>query len=175
MKSVIAGLLLAAPLMANAYSIAPDVLDFNPNPLISSGGAYHYSHNLTDNAGYNPLDAITNFQLELKFADAGSDLLDFTYINYGTTSNLWTADGGALFYNWSYASLTTDATANGLLQIKDGILDVTVSSLFGSFYLDKSTLTAEAKSANVPEPSSIALLAAGLLGIAVMRRKSKMS
>jgi hypothetical protein len=65
MKSVIAGLLLAAPLMANAYSIAPDVLDFNPNPLISSGGAYHYSHNLTDNAGYNPLDAITNFQLEL--------------------------------------------------------------------------------------------------------------
>lgn len=175
MKSFIAGLLLTAPLMANAYSIAPDVIDFNPNPLVTTGGSFTYSHNLTDNAGYNPADIITNFSLQLQLKDYGSDWFDVAYINYGTSANLLSADSGALLYNWSYASLTSNATANGLLQIKDGILDVTVSSLFGSFYIDKSTLSAEAKSASVPEPSSVALLAAGLLGIAIMRRKNKAS
>lgn len=173
MKSLAAALLLATPILANAYTIAPDVIDFNPNPLVTTGHSFSYSHNLTDNAGYNPLDNITNFQLTLKFADASSDWFDLALIDidYAPT-NVAGSDAFTGFFNWSYASLTTDATANGLLQIKDGVLDVTVSSLLGNFYLDKSTLVATAKT-TVPEPSSVALLAAGLLGIAVMRRKSK--
>lgn len=173
MKSIVAGLLLSAPLLANAYSIAPDVIDFAPNPIVNPSSPYHYVHNLTDNAGYNTADAITDFTLSLELKNINDGFLDIAYINLGNVSNLWTADSGtALWGNWSYANIVTGANANGLFQLTDGILDVTISSLLGSFELDKSTLTAQAKSTSVPEPTSVALLAAGLLGIAVMRRKS---
>lgn len=173
MKSIVAGLLLSAPLLANAYSIAPDVIDFAPNPIVNPSSPYHYVHNLTDNAGYNTADVITDFTLSLELKNINDGFLDIAYINLGSASNLWTADSGtALWGNWNYANIVTGANANGLFQLTDGILDVTISSLLGSFELDKSTLTAQAKSTSVPEPTSVALLAVGLLGIAVMRRKS---
>lgn len=68
---------------------------------------------------------------------------------------------GALGFN-SLASLN----ANGLLQVK-------VWSLLGDFRIGNSTLNVTtADAVSVPESGSIVLLALGLLGLAVLRRKS---
>lgn len=56
----------------------------------------------------------------------------------------------------------------------DGTLFVKVTSTLGDFFVGKSTLTVVTKDAapvNVPEPSAILLLAMGLLGLGIMRKK----
>ncbi|MFT3929886.1 MAG: PEP-CTERM sorting domain-containing protein [Spongiibacteraceae bacterium] len=166
-KTLIAGLLATLPLLANAYT---QTIDFNPDPKITWLSTYSYTHDLTTDGFIPGTNTIAGYSLKIDlYNDAG--MLDAIYINQPGI----TGDSAALLYNWTYASLTTGDSYQGVASINsNGLLNVSLTSLLGTFFLDSSTLTAkEGSSQAVPEPTSVALLAAGLLGIAVMRRKSQ--
>ncbi len=170
MKGFIAALMLSAPMLANAYTWT-NVVDFNPDPQITPSSSFSYAHDLTT-SGFNPaIDTATDYDLTIYLTDSGRDWFDVVRVDQPGS---WFTDGGGAFFNWSYASVTTEASYSGLVRLNDnGILNITVESLFGSFYLDASELvvTGNQGGASVPEPNSLALLAAGILGIVVMRRK----
>lgn len=172
MRSLIAGVLLAAPMIANAYTWDQSI-DFNPDPKLTWLSTYTFSHDLKTD-GFNPgIDSISSYSVTIDlYNDDGK--LDAIYIDQPGVS----ADSGALLYNWSYASLTAQGSYQGVASLNtDGLLSISLTSLLGTFYLDSSELKATgtqgATTHAVPEPTSAALLAAGLLGIAVMRRKQQ--
>jgi hypothetical protein len=168
MKALLTALLVVAPVLANAYTW-DDTVDFNPNPKVTPFNSYTFSHDITDNGFVVGSDLVTGYDLTINLMNDNNTLLDVVTI---VTPDYWT---GAGLFNWKYDSLT--ASYQGVSAINaDGKLEVTISSLFGSFYLDSSVLHAwgdKASAANVPEPTSVALLAAGLLGIVVMRRAAR--
>lgn len=174
MKSFLAALLIAAPALAHAYTW-DQTIDFNPAPQINALSSYSFTHDLTaPGVGFVVgSDTITDYNLTISLHnDQGN--LDIVTIDQ--PGNMFT-DGFALLYNWKVASVTTNDSYQGILSLSDtGLLSITVNSLFGSFFLDSSQLVAvgeKGPSAAVPEPASVALLAVGLIGIAVMRRTSR--
>jgi hypothetical protein len=114
-------------------------------------------------------DIISDYKLIINLHnDLG--LLDYVIVDQPGLLN----DSGALLFNWKIASVNTNDSYQGILSLNDtGKLAVSVSSLFGNFFLDSSELIATGRQASVPEPASVALLAVGLIGIAVMRRTGR--
>ncbi len=170
MKSLIAGILLAMPVLANAYTW-DQTIDFNPNPQLTPFTTYTFTHDLKTE-GFTPgVDQISDYNVTINLLN-DQGILDAIYIDQPGTS----ADSAALLYNWTYVSLNTQDSYQGIASINsNGLLNISITSLLGTFYLDASELKAIGTQGNanaVPEPASAALLAAGLLGIAVMRRRS---
>lgn len=171
MKSFLAALLIAVPALANAYTW-DQTIDFNPAPKITLTSPFSFSHDLTTEGFNYDLDNISSYKLTLSMHN-DNGMIDYVTIDQPGLFN----DTTTLLLNWTVASVNTGTSVEGLWSLNDdGTLAVTIKSIFGSFFLDSSTLVAEGKqgqTAAVPEPASIALLAVGLIGIAVMRRAAR--
>lgn len=180
MKLLLAALIIAMPILAHAYSW-DQTIDFNPAPQISAASSFSFTHDLTaPEVGFNVgSDTITDYKLTINLHNDQGQL---DIVNIDQPGNIFT-DGVALLFNWKSASVNTGDSYEGVLSLTDtGKLFVTVKSLLGSFFLDSSELVANGArgtlntasiSVAVPEPTSIALLAMGMIGIAVMRRSNR--
>jgi hypothetical protein len=170
MKSLLAALLFALPALANAYTW-DETLNFDA-PQITLSSPFSFTHDLTtDGFNYNS-DYITSYKLTLGLHN-DNGMFDYVTIDQPGLFN----NTDTLLLNWTVASVNSGTSIQGLWSLNnDGTLAITVKSIFGSFFLDSSTLVADGRQgqvSNVPEPASIALLAVGLIGIAVMRRGTR--
>jgi len=161
---------------ANAAYVADSWTDsLDINHYVAGGSSHTYSHNILE-AGFNPgADFVTNFSLAIDLYDDASDgiftrygVLEVADVDISNMHAGYVFDfGNNAFAGW---------TLSGLIQLNlAGTLTVAVSSVCnilvcGDFNIGNSTLVANGYS-QVPEPSAIALLGIGLLGIGLARRR----
>lgn len=148
-----------------------DTVDFNPDILIPP--AKTYIHDITDGPDGFIVgsDSIDNYSLSVTLYDDRGfrDKGEVAFVNQPGLL------GDSIVRNFDYVN-TYGWSIKGAAQLeKNGTLIVTVSSWYGDFYLDASTLIARGDSgagtAPVPEPATMLLLGTGLLGMAGVGRK----
>jgi hypothetical protein len=150
--------------VANAGPVTwTDFHDFTPDRLVTFLSPVIYNHDITAD-GFNPgSDTVDSYSLtfnlyddqdwqaEIALFSQPGDLFSNTFFNLSGTE----------YGGWSFA---------GVWQLESsGQLTVAISSLLGDFYLGSSTLTVKGHS--VPEPGTLALFGAALLGFGLIRRK----
>lgn len=152
--------LAALALMITGSSLANAALLIDPlDPTdFMVNNSYSYQHNIR-NEGFVPgQDLVTSFSLQVFLKDDNDTALESAYVSLPITGGL---------YNFTYTSNTFGWTLGGLLELNlAGLLDVTITRLWGDFYFDKSILTANGSGGTpVPESSTLVLLGCGLLGL----------
>ena len=141
---------------ANAAPMSwTDTVDLTPDPLLTALTSNAYLEYTHDIEGFNTVtDTVDSFSLTFHLYD-DSDRNDWTTYEY--------AVGGpqSPVGNWEIQNY--------------GRLTVYVAALIGDFYVGGSTLTVNGQRRSVPEPGTLAMLGAALLGFGLMRRKREVS
>ena len=150
--------------VANAGPVTwTDFHDFTPDRLVTVFSPVVYSHDITLN-GFNPgVDTVDSYSLSFDLYDDNDRQAEVALVSQpGSLLN-------AAFFNLS-GTESAGWTLAGVWQLDlSGHLTVAISSLLGDFYLGSSTLTVKGHS--VPEPGTLALFGAALLGFGLIRRK----
>jgi hypothetical protein len=143
------------------------------NQLVTLFTPALFTHDITDGAnGFNTAtDDVYSYGLTFNLFDdqdrsgehaVFTTVLDFVSGNFvlGEWFNLGGTETGA-------------ASVGGRIQLETtGRLSVIIASLGGDFYLGSSTLTVKGvRNSSVPEPGTLALFGAALLGFGLVRRK----
>lgn len=164
--------LLAISLSGTAYAVPAvwtDTVTFTPAQHVSMWESVVYDHTLD---GFNVgSDTVYSYSLSFNIYDDQDSKREWTNKEWVLISQTgdWLDE---VFFNVSGVEFGGWNILGRLELNQTGSLTVGVTSLLGDFYLGGSTLTARGDKKNaVPEPTTLALFGAALLGFGLTRRK----
>ena len=149
---------------ANAGPVTwTDFHDYTPDLLLHTFQTELFTHDITDGVGgFNAgSDQVDSYSLTFNLYDDRDQAYEWALFAQPGEIKTFTTLEGIETGSWTYS---------GIWELEHtGHLTVAFSSLLGDFYLGSSTLTVNGHS--VPEPGTLALFGAALLGFGLIRRK----
>jgi hypothetical protein len=165
-RSIFKPLALALGMTFGASAGAATITDtISQDAYVTFFGSHTYTHDITDD-GFVPGSAISG-SLQISIYDDARDRLDFLPELVLVIVDSFDFDSGGLTFGAFDNSLGVQAL--GSLNA-DGMLQVTVQSLWGDFRVGESILSVEVS--EVPVPGTLGLLGAGLAALGLARRKA---
>ncbi len=133
-----------------------------------------WTFDITDD-GFNPdTQDVTSASVALNLRDDGGwfDFWEIASLDVGSNDFIWEVDSGDISF-----------TITSLMTLSEtGTVDATLTAIWGDFYFNSATLTAEGTSAGgtdpavpVPEPATMFLMGVGLLAIGNLGTRIKKS
>jgi hypothetical protein len=165
-RSIFKPLALALGMTFGASAGAAPITDtISQDAYVTFFGSHTYTHDITDD-GFVPGSAISG-SLQISIYDDARDRFDLLPELVLVIVDSFDFDSGGLTFGNFDNSLGVQAL--GSLNA-DGMLQVTVQSLWGDFRVGESILSVEVS--EVPVPGTLGLLGAGLAALGLARRKA---